>query len=62
MSELKLYQSYAAYQGAYGQMIATLGLDPVPATVASHDLPALEKAIHETEQQWAAPAAGDAPQ
>ncbi|HUH55451.1 MAG TPA: TolC family protein, partial [Rhodanobacter sp.] len=34
MSELKLYQSYAAYQGAYGQMVATLGLDPVPAAVA----------------------------
>lgn len=62
MSELKLYQSYAAYQGAYGQMVATLGLDPVPAAVASHDLPTLEKAIRDTEQQWAAPAAGDAPQ
>lgn len=52
MAKLRLYQSYAAYQGAYGQMIATLGLDPLPATVASHDLPTLEKAIHTTEQHW----------
>ena len=62
MSELKLYQSYADYQGAYGQMVATLGLDPVPAAVASHDLPMLEKAIRDTEKQWAASPAGDAPQ
>jgi outer membrane protein TolC len=52
MAGLKLYQSYAAYQGAYGQMVATLGLDPLPATVASHDLPTLEQAIRDTEQHW----------
>ncbi|MGN6327804.1 MAG: TolC family protein [Rhodanobacter sp.] len=52
MTGLKLYQSYAAYQGAYGQMLATLGFDPVPATVADHDLPTLEKAIRDTEKQW----------
>lgn len=52
MAELRLYQSYAAYQGAYGQMIATLGLDPVPATVTGYDLPTLEKAIRTTEQHW----------
>jgi outer membrane protein TolC len=52
MSELRLYQSYADYQGAYGQMVATLGLDPVPAAVAGHDLPTLEQAIRDTEKQW----------
>lgn len=52
MAELRLYQSYAAFQGAYGQMIATLGLDPVPATVEGHDLATLEKAIHDAELQW----------
>jgi hypothetical protein len=52
MASLKLYQSYAAYQGAYGQMIATLGLDPVPDTVASHDLATLEQAIHATREGW----------
>jgi hypothetical protein len=38
-------------------MVATLGLDPVPATVAGHDLPSLEQAIHDTEQQWSEGAA-----
>jgi outer membrane protein TolC len=61
MSELRLYQSYAAYQGAYGQMIASLGLDPVPETIAAHDLPTLERAIHDTDRQWQQPAAGAAP-
>lgn len=57
MAKLKLYQSYAAYQGAYGQMIASLGLDPVPATVAGHDLSTLENAIRDTEQHWSEGAA-----
>lgn len=57
MAELRLYQSYAAYQGAYGQMIASLGLDPVPATVAGHDLTSLESAIHATARQWEHPQA-----
>ncbi len=55
MTELRRYQSYAALQGAYGQMLASLGLDPVPPVVASHDLHALETAIRETEQKWRAP-------
>lgn len=52
MAELRLYQSYAACQGAYGQMLATLGLDPLPATVSGHDLPTLEKAIEATDRRW----------
>lgn len=60
MAGLRLYQSYAAFQGAYGQMIASLGLDPVPDTVASHDLTTLGKAIHDTRQQWAKPVAAEA--
>jgi hypothetical protein len=60
MSELRLYQSYAAFQGAYGQMIASLGLDPVPAKVTGYDLPTLSKAIHDTEGEWAHPAAAGA--
>jgi outer membrane protein TolC len=60
MSELRLYQSYAAFQGAYGQMIASLGLDPVPDKVAGYDLPTLSKAVRDTESQWAHPAAAEA--
>ncbi len=29
-SELRRYQSYSALQGSYGQMLATLGVDPLP--------------------------------
>jgi hypothetical protein len=60
MSELRLYQSYAAFQGAYGQMIASLGLDPVPDKVSGYDLPTLSKAIRDTETQWERPAVREA--
>lgn len=62
MAELRLYQNYAAYQGAYGQMVATLGLDPVPDAVAGHDLATLQKAVHDTEQQWSGSVNGGAAQ
>lgn len=45
MSKLRLYQSYSAYQGAYGQMLTTLGVDPLPDTIDSADLAAMTAAI-----------------
>ncbi len=45
MSKLRLYQSYSAFQGAYGQMLATLGIDPLPDTLADGDLATLTAAI-----------------
>jgi len=45
MSKLRLYQSYSAFQGAYGQMLATLGVDPLPESVANADLSTLTNAI-----------------
>lgn len=45
MSELRLYQSYSAYQGAYGQMLATLGMDPLPDTLTDGNLETLTAAI-----------------
>ena len=30
MSELRLYQAYGELESAYGQLLATLGLDPLP--------------------------------
>ncbi len=45
MSELRLYQSYSAYEGAYGQMLTTLGIDPVPNTQADDSLNKLVEAI-----------------
>lgn len=53
MSELRLYQSYGALQGTYGQMLATLGLDPLPPTIASHDLAAVRDAVRSMESRWA---------
>lgn len=41
MSEYRNYQQYASLQGACGQIIATLGDDPLPETVTSHEISAL---------------------
>ncbi len=38
---------------AYGQMLVTLGLDPLPAAIDSHDLPALRNAVNTMEARWA---------
>ncbi|WP_269631048.1 TolC family protein [Pelomonas sp. BJYL3] len=52
MSELRLYQTYGALQGAYGQLVATLGLDPLPESVPSHDLKALGESVRASEANW----------
>jgi len=52
MSELRLYQTYGALQGSYGQVIATLGLDPLPESVQAHDLDTLGKAVKKSEMEW----------
>jgi outer membrane protein TolC len=52
MSELRLYQSYGALQGAYGQVIATIGLDPLPESVPAYDLKTLGAAVRASEQSW----------
>ncbi|WP_255988626.1 TolC family protein [Chitinolyticbacter albus] len=62
MSELRLYQSYGALQNSYGQMLATLGVDPLPDTVKSHDLATLRTAIAEREQLLVEPPAAEAKQ
>ncbi len=54
MSQLRLYQSYGALQGAYAQMVATLGLDPLPDSVNGHDLKTLREAVMSSERSWTA--------
>lgn len=54
MSELRLYQSYGELENAYGQLLATLGLDPVPDTVKGHDLASLQQSINQEQQRWVA--------
>ena len=53
MSELRLYQTYGALQGAYGQVLSTMGLDPLPPTIDSHDLSAIRGAVRSMESRWA---------
>ncbi|RKP48110.1 TolC family protein [Trinickia fusca] len=51
-TELRLYESYGELESAYGQMLATLGLDPVPGTVKGYDLASLEQSIAQEQQHW----------
>jgi len=53
MSELRLYQSYGELESAYGQLLATLGLDPVPADVRNGDLKSIEQSLDKEQTRWA---------
>ncbi|MGN6318951.1 TolC family protein [Trinickia sp.] len=53
MSELRLYQSYGELESAYGQMLATLGLDPLPAEAGKGDLKSIEQSIDQEQTRWA---------
>jgi hypothetical protein len=53
IAELRVYETYGELQSAYGSLLATLGLDPVPDSVAGHDLATLELSIAEEQQRWA---------
>lgn len=41
MAEYRSYQNYASMQSSCGQIIATIGEDPLPKTVTSHEIKAL---------------------
>jgi outer membrane protein TolC len=58
ISELRFYQSYGELQGAYGQLLATLGFDPVPDNLKSYDLTALGLAIEQEQKRWASASSG----
>ncbi len=45
MTEYRSYQNYASLQSACGQIIATLGDDPLPETVTSYEIGTLSKEI-----------------
>ncbi len=54
MAEFRSFQNYAALQNAYGQIIATLGVDPLPETVDAHDVKTLTGAIRQSlGSSWA---------
>lgn len=45
MADYRRYQNYASLQTAYAQVIASTGVDPLPESIKSHDLPTLSSAI-----------------
>ncbi|QDH60571.1 TolC family protein [Pandoraea pnomenusa] len=57
MSELRLYQSYGELESAYGQMLSTLGLDPLPPKLDGNDIASLARTIGEEQKRWNAVAA-----
>ncbi|EON11589.1 outer membrane efflux protein [Pandoraea sp. SD6-2] len=61
MSELRLYQSYGELESAYGQMLSTLGLDPLPAKLDGNDIASLTQSISEEQKRWDAVAAQGIP-
>lgn len=50
-SDLRLQQSYGALQNAYGSILATLGVDPLPDTVTGHDIATLTDAVEKANQE-----------
>ncbi|MEW9897178.1 TolC family protein [Chitinivorax sp. PXF-14] len=58
-ASLRYYKSYGDLQNAYGQLGASLGLDPLPESVASHDLRTLSEAFKGVEKQWQGKVAGE---
>ncbi|OHX21551.1 transporter [Chromobacterium sphagni] len=59
-SSLRLFQTYGDLQNAYGQMGASLGLDPLPATTSGYDLASLSAAFRGSETKWQGTVAGGA--
>jgi len=51
MSKLRQYQSYGALQSAYGQILATLGVDLLPKTLPSNDLKVLSQAVKQASAE-----------
>ncbi|WP_156302793.1 hypothetical protein [Methylogaea oryzae] len=49
---LQRYQSYSDVQAALGKVYVSLGFDPLPDTIQSHDINALAQALAEVDQDW----------
>ncbi|UEM02789.1 TolC family protein [Skermanella rosea] len=54
LSELARDRAYADLQAAASNVIVSLGLDPLPATVPSHDIKALTEALAAINADWQA--------
>jgi outer membrane protein TolC len=52
LAELRRDVAYASVQNSYGRVFASMGVDPLPDTVASDDLDTLSQAIAVRLQAW----------
>ncbi|MGI9275379.1 MAG: TolC family protein [Endozoicomonas sp.] len=52
LAELKKGDSFARLQSSYGNIFLSIGADPLPETVASHDLKTLSNALRQGEEAW----------
>ena len=48
-SDLRVQQDYGGLQNAYGAILATLGVDPLPDEVDAHDIATLAAAVEKSE-------------
>lgn len=53
MSKLQRQQSFADIQSAVGKMYVSLGFDPLPYEVQSHEINVLAQAIEAVDKEWA---------
>ncbi|MGQ7958626.1 TolC family protein [Pseudomonas sp. SP16.1] len=61
-AELRRDLAYAEVRNSYGQLFASVGLDPLPATLASPRLADIGQAIRDNEARWQAGDIGLPPQ
>ena len=52
LAELKKGDSFARLQSSYGNIFLSVGADPLPETVANHDLKTLSNALRQGEEAW----------
>ncbi len=61
LAELRRDLAFSEYQNAYGRLFVSAGLDPLPETVAAHDLETLADALRGTIEGWSNPLPADMP-
>lgn len=53
VAELRDHHTYASLQSAYGQLLATIGWDPLPDEQERRDLTGLKQSLRDTDARWA---------
>jgi len=50
-SDLRLQQDFGSLQNAYGTVMASMGIDPLPEEISGNDVSSLTKAVEQAEQR-----------